>query len=439
MVLPQRHEDVRRLVGAWWPRGSLNLLTDWLSDPVTLLLISTTFGLTVSYFIIDHLSDLLGENRTYWLKLGLIYAMIILLVFGKSGLLIGLRHLAGPATYTHDGGVIQTEATIQYFLAGQNPYIENYLNTPMAAWGIEYHTALYHYPYLPWTFIFSTPFYLLSQTTLGWFDQRLVYLLLFALTLLLAPALAVTRQDKLLVVMLLGLNPIMASDIIFGQNDSFILFWVVLGLWQLQKTHGRLATAAYAIACASKPTAWFLFPFWSLYLLRNEWGDNFIPPKSRWSLLGQTLLKRIWPLPVVMVLIVGPWFIWSPDAMIDDVWRWSAGTTAQPYQIRGWGLSNFVLAWQLVPSRLALWPFWATEIILATPVLLLTLWQQTRHNNLSQMLYGYVTLLFTFFYASRFFNENYVGYLTAFLILAMVSYDNELQDLTNRLPNDRFR
>ena len=38
------------------------------------------------------------------------------------------------------------------------------LRRPMAEWGIdEFRTALYHYPYLPWTFLFSAPFKLLSD------------------------------------------------------------------------------------------------------------------------------------------------------------------------------------------------------------------------------------------------------------------------------------
>ena len=39
---------------------------------------------------------------------------------------------------------------------------------------------------------------------------------------------------------------------------------------------------------------------------------------------------------------------------------------------------------------------------------------------MGRMLYGYVALLFTFFYVSRFLNENYLGYLAAFLALAVV-------------------
>jgi hypothetical protein len=106
--------------------------------------------------------------------------------------------------------------------------------------------------------------------------------------------------------------------------------------------------------------------------------------------------------------------------MFDDIWRWSAGTAEQTYQIRGWGLSNFVLAFQLVPDRLAYWPFWLLELIIALPILLLLLWRQSRQNTLGAMLYGYTALLFAFFYTSRFLNENYIGYLAAFLALSLV-------------------
>ncbi|MDM8519577.1 hypothetical protein QUF64_05970 [Anaerolineales bacterium HSG6] len=459
LVLPNRHADVRRLVEGWWPVSSFNLLEEWLSDPVTLMLISTAITLLIGYVLVDLLTDFLSQQTSYRLKLGLIYSIVVVLVFGKAFLLIGLRHITEPSAYTHDGGVIQTEVTIDYFLSGKSPYIENYLDTAMATWGIEFRTALHHYPYLPWTFVFPTPFYLLSQATLGWYDQRFIYLVLFGLTLILAQSLAPTRSDKLMIVMLMGLNPILASDVIFGQNDSFILFWILLGVWFLRLRDNALlgtqadslhppassnladgssssiqqtpkatrylilANLAYGLACASKPTAWFLAPFWALYLLKDNWGDQFIPPPSQWLTLFKLLMQRVWPIFIVMLVVVGPWALWSPDALIDDVWRWSSGTADVPYQIRGWGLSNFVLAFQLVPDRLAFWPFWATEILLATPILLLTLWRQRRSNNLGQMLYGHVSLLFVFFYSSRFLNENYLGYLAGFLILAVLIDD----------------
>ena len=155
-------------------------------DPIGLLLVACTLGLLLLYLLLDlALADPWRTRLKAWLLAGI----LLTAVFLPTGKLILLRAANGPASYTHDGGVIQTEATIRFLLAGQNPYVEDYVNTPMAEWGFSrFRTALYHYPYLPWTFVFSAPFYLLGQAV-GFYDQRLVYLLLLAVALALAPRL----------------------------------------------------------------------------------------------------------------------------------------------------------------------------------------------------------------------------------------------------------
>jgi hypothetical protein len=433
--------DVARLLGGLLPTDSLTLLADrQTTDPVTLLLISLAFGLFLVYLAIDISRHRLPARLEHRLKLGLVVAVVGLLVFGQTLLFIGLRHVSGPGAYTHDGGVIQTEVTIQYLSAGVNPYVADYLDTPMAEWGTEYRTALYHYPYLPWTFLFSAPFCLLSHLTIGWFDERMVYLLLFAVTLMLACRLARNSRDRLIAIMVLGLNPILASDMIFGQNDSFVLFWIVLGVWLLWQTEsgvwstaGRrhvrwLSAATFGLACASKPTAWFVVPFLCLYLIRDELQDK--TAGTTWTTrLCRSLVAlagRVWPLGVVVVLVVGPWFVWDAAAMIDDVWSWSAGSAQTSYQMRGWGFSNFILALRAVPDRLAYWPFWVTELLMAGPLLVAGMWYQARRNTLNAMMYGYVVLLVGFSYASRFMNENYLGFLLSVMALAsFVSGDDE--------------
>lgn len=427
MVLPTRHQDVARhpLLGHILSPKGMELLADWLTDPLSLVLISLAFAGLVLYLVVDALAERLSELTAYRLKLLLIWAIIVITVFAPTGKLILLRRQSGPASYTHDGGVIQTEAVIQFFLQGKNPYVEDYLNTPMAEWGIDFRTALYHFPYLPWTFVFSTPFYLLSQAMLGWYDQRFVYLLLFALTLALAPALARYRQDRLVLLMLLGLNPIMASDVIFGQNDSFILFWIVLALWLWQRGRENstarrrwwaVSALAYGLACASKPTAWFLAPFYALLLTGSEtlqWRE--LPRKAT------VILPRAIPVIVVFLLLTLPYLAWDADALADDVWRWSAGTAEMPYQIRGWGLANFVLALGWVESRLSYWPFWIPELLIALPLLVLTVARQMQHNGLSAACWGYGLLLFGFLFASRFLNENYLGYILALLAIGALA------------------
>jgi len=432
-VLPQRHEDVRQLVAGWWPAWSLDLLAHPETDPVSMMLIVTAFGLLAVYLGLDFFCQ--ERPLTHRFKLSLIYAMIIILIVGKTILLMNLRHLRGPVSYAHDGGVIQTEITIDYFLQGLNPYIEDYVDTPMAEWGYaDYRTALYHYPYLPWTFIFSSPFHLLSQGLIGWFDERIVYLFLFVLVLILIPKLVRQPQLQLIALAVIGLNPILGVSLIFGENDLFVLAWIVLGVWLVQSgqdqassTRLLLGSAAVGLACASKPTAWFLLPFWLLYLLRDHWGPQLLRPRAPAGELLQTLLRRAWSLPVVLLLVIGPWFVWSPEAMYDDVWRWSSGQGSSGYQIWGWGASNYVLGFGLVSDRFDYWPFIIPGALVTLPLLWFLLRRQAQTNTLGVMLYGYVVLLLPFFYLSRFLQPNYLGYMLGLLALAMTVTEPDVQ------------
>ncbi len=428
LVLPQRHEDARRWVEGWWPAWSLDRLAHPEIDPVSMMLLVTAFGLLCLYILVDMMRDHWSEKATYRLKVSLIYGLIGLLVFGKTILLINLRHLRGPASYAHDGGVIQTEVTIDYFLNGLNPYVEDYVDTPMGEWGYnEYRTALFHYPYLPWTFIFSTPFYLLSQIILGWYDQRMVYLLLFALALWLTHRLVSDPNHRLMALAVMGLNPLLSLSTIFGQNDGFVLFWIILALWSLilaKKSSSQtrlswsLSATSLGLACASKPTAWFIVPFWVLYLLADCWGERLIPKPDRWSQILLTFWRRAWFMPVITLSLLLPWFIWNPEAMYDDVWRWSAGQGETGYQIWGWGASNYVLAFGLIEDRFEYWPFIIPQAIIGLSLLLFLLWRQVKMNHLRTLLYGYFVFMIAFFYVSRFMQPNYLGYLLGFLTLA---------------------
>lgn len=426
-VLPSRLDDVARhpFLGKLLSADAMQLLAQQqLVDPVGLLLIVAALGCLLIYLLVDEFMS--GEGARYRARLILICTIVALTVFLPSLKLMLLRQQSGPASYSHDGGVIQTEATIDYLLTGRNPYAEDYVNTPMAEWGInEFRTALYHYPYLPWTFVFSTPFKLLGQALFGWYDQRMVYLLLFAVTLALLPRLAGSRERALLLIMLVGLNPMMGSDLIYGQNDSFVLAWIVLSLWLWARSVGRgegwrIASAvAFGLACASKPTAWFLAPFWLLWITRDAAGHV---PTNIAAFLKQAL-RVGWPALAAVLFVVGPYFVWNPPALFDDVWKWSAGTSDTAYQIWGWGASNLTLALGWVRSRFDVWPFWAPELLLGAPLMVLLLVRQWRENTLGRALWGYALFLFAFFFVSRFLNENYLGYIAALLALGALVVD----------------
>lgn len=429
-VLPQRQADVARhpfLGSLLSPRAMTLLAEQQFVDPVGLILIVLALGCLLAYWLVDEF--VAAERPRFRIKLILIWTIVLLTVFGPSLKLTLLRHDNGPASYSHDGGVIQTEATIDYLLQGRNPYVEDYLDTPMAEWGIsEFRTALYHYPYLPWTFLFSAPFRLFSDAAIGWYDQRFVYLILFGMTLLLLPGLAHRRMHKLLSVMVIGLNPLLGSDLIYGQNDSFVLAWLVLSLWLWRRGRksraGRgwtwAAAAAYGLACASKPTAWFLAPFLLVWAAGGDASDVWRHPVA-WL---KRAVRAGWPALAITALIIGPYALWNPAAMVDDVWAWANGTSATAYQIWGWGASNLLLAFDGVTSRFAYWPFWLPQLLIAFPLMLALLWRQARDNSTGRALWNYGLLLFVFFFVSRFMNENYLGYILAVLAVGALTADD---------------
>jgi hypothetical protein len=432
-ALPFLRQDVLRhpLLGKLLPAEGIAAMGErapWPGEPLALVLIALTLGLTFLYLLIDLARPSRLRRTVKWL---LVIAILVTAIGLPTTKLMLLRQQSGPASYSHDGGVIQTESTIEYFLEGRNPYIEDYTETPMAEWGFdEYRTALYHYPYLPWTFVFSAPFALLGQS-LGFFDQRMVYLLLWGIALALAPILVRGERVQLALVMLLGLNPIMGLDLIFGQNDVFVLSWILLSLvawrvWQRRRQRGERGTAwivlsalLYGLACASKPTAWFFAPFYGLLLLHGDLDLR----TSGWRGLVRSIpliLRRAVPALLVFGLLVGPYLIWDAYAFYDDVWRWSSGQGETGYQIWGWGASNFVLAWGWVEDRFAQWPFLLVQIALTLPILLWFLHRQQRANTLGMACWHYAILLAVFFYGSRFLNENYLGYILAFLTIGYI-------------------
>ncbi len=429
-VLPLRFQDVANhpVLGRLLAPPVWQTFGDRYVDGLSLILIATAFAALALYLLADGLRARLGSRRAWWVKVILLAVIIGATVVAPTIKLILLRQTSGPASYSHDGGVIQTEATIDFLRAGKNPYIEDYTQTPMAAWGFdEYRTALYHYPYLPWTFVFSAPLQAASRTLLGWYDQRLVYLLVYLVMLCLVPGLARRTGEAgspaLALMALLGLNPIMASDVIFGQNDVFVLFWIVLSLWLLARPRPRvwLSAFVFGLACASKPTAWFFAPFYAWLLL------SAAPVGPTRTLPGtlMTLVRSGWPALVSFLLLMTPYVLWDANALVDDVWRWANGTAAQAYQIWGWGASNVVLALQWVSSRFAYWPFWVPQLLISLPLLVWLMRWQARDNTLAGAAWRYGFFLFVFLFVSRFMNENYLGYVLALWALGYFVAEKE--------------
>jgi hypothetical protein len=80
-----------------------------------------------------------------------------------------------------------------------------------------------------------------------------------------------------------------------------------------------------------------------------------------------------------------------------------------------------VLALGWVNDRFDQWPFLILEMLLALPLLLWFVWRQWHSNDVAMACWHYGLFLLAFFYGSRFLNENYLGYILAFLALGILS------------------
>ncbi|NOZ70337.1 MAG: hypothetical protein GXP38_00245 [Chloroflexi bacterium] len=401
-------------MGGLLPQGAADAFGPWFGDPVFLVLAALSIFCFILYALADSLGNRLSERKLIALKWGLLWIILLALVFLPTIKMTLLRHDNLPHSYSHDGGVIQTEVTIDYFLSGRNPYTESYANTPMAEWGFpKFRTALEHYPYLPATFVLSAPVKLLSTALWGWYDQRFTYLLLFLLVLILIPRQLRHRPRQALeLTMLLALNPIMGLDVVFGQNDSFVLVWLMLSLWMLTQKRVLLSAVFMGIAWASKPTAWFMAPFWIVAL----WGNHALS----WAEIRKQapeMFRKTAPALLVFLIFVAPYALWDFNALLDDVWRWAAGTATVHYQVWGWGFANWVLATGTLVDRFAYWPFWIPELLFSLPLLAYLLFRQLRHNTVALIYSHTALLLLVFSFFSRFLNENYLGYILALFVL----------------------
>ena len=400
------------LVGAYVPLRFILLLPQLVPGQPALTA-TLLLGVGVYWLI-----DLIGAqkdpaprwvNRGKWLLIAL---AITLITIGPLLMIVFVRHQSVPYQYAHDG-LIQNEIAVRFVLDGKNPYVENYLNTPMAqapfkVGNLTENPALHYYAYLPLTFLLPLPFQALAEGTIGWFDQRFLHVFLFIAVLALAASLVTKPVHRLIVTMILGLNPLFVSYLIEGRNDVVTLFWIVLTVALLLKRRVMASAIVFAVACATKHTAWFFAPFYFVYI-------------SGAGLFAERLARIRRPLiafVVVWALIMLPWIVWDAGAFFEDTFGALMGVTQYGAPIEGLGFGGWLLSLGIVTSPAAPFDFWIFQLITCVPLLAILLRRQWRANHIGTAVTGYGLLLFVFMFFSRLFNDNYVGFLVALLAVA---------------------
>lgn len=348
----------------------------------------------------------------------LIFFIILSSILAATFQQINEKFIYGPYGHTHDGAV-EVEESVKFLLKGKNPYTENYFNTPMENMGglpqMDFvNPALYHLVYLPFNTFFSIPFFIISDLLIHQFDVRIVYIfifLLFIATILKWPDKSLRR--KLVFLSIFAINPLFMMFFIEGRNDIFVFAWTVLAIYFLEQKKYFYSSLALAFAATSKHSSWFILPFYFSYLYYLEANKAAIWQKIK------NIYKKTYLFFAASAIIIIPFLIWDYASFADDIFKYANGTAYMSYPITGFGFSQLILQLGLVKSPNDYWPFWIPQVIFSLPLLYILLKMQKNNNTLAQMVFNYSLLLMTFWLFSRFFNDNYIGFLTMLLFFAI--------------------
>ena len=370
------------------------------------------------YWFVDWVAPGVGIGRQA--KPVILVTIILLVTMVPLTLAIGARAGSEPHHLAHDG-LIQSEEATRFVLNGQNPYEQDYSQTPMADWpfqvgDITQNPALFHYPYLPMTFLLPLPFQWLGETLWGWFDHRLVYVALFVGLMTLSASLTNKHQDRLALLILLGVNPAFVLYFVEGRNDILPLFWLAATLYLLQRKHESCSAVTLALGCMTKQFLWFFVPFYVLYV----GGPGDWP--ARWQRIRRPLATLI----VLGSIIALPWLLWSPQDFVEDTLLFQSGAAENGYPINGYGFSTLLLSTGVLDSHAAHFPFWIMQALVGIPLLVIMLRRQWAKPDLRTMVQNYALWLACFSFFSRAFNDNYLGYLITVLAIGLLTMSSPL-------------
>jgi hypothetical protein len=383
------------------PSGALD------RDPVALLLASLATLLALAYAALA-----LGGARPSRRAAVVVVAAMVLIVL-PSAAFIGM----GAATdrpWGQDGGVVQLPLALEMILGGHSPYGADYSGTVLAqqarvsSFWQEYgqNPILHHHAYLPGTHLLMMPFFLASRALLGAFDPRLVTLLFYALTVVLAARLPFSDEGRLAAAGVAALNPLVYWHQIFGANDLVLVALVLAAVLAARAERPLAAGALLGLACATKQLAWPFAPFLLLALSGARGVSDLRAPATWRRLLGPAAVAA-----VVFAVVVLPVAALDFRAFWGDIVVYNVGLPgADNYPLGGtpgFGFANYLIYFGQVSSLREHVSF-SRFYLLLVPLGLLLAHRQMREGRPEAALATGSVALVASVYFSRVVHPNYL-------------------------------
>lgn len=373
------------------------------------------FGLIFLALFLYLFADLFFLKKKFYSRLKIYLA--VFLVFSILGLgmisTIIIRHRHGPQYQVHDI-ILQLESAINFFLQGKNPYAVDYFNTPVELFPytedgvLAINPGLYHFVMPPFYLLFSTLWYFFSISLFNFFDGRLSLLFLKLCVLIFIIRSHKELHQKLAIFFLLAFNPAMINYFMEGRSDWFVFGWLFFAFWFLNKQRLALANIFLALAFGSKQSAWPLFPFWISYLFFRQKGETLQKAKKT--------LKMMVPFIIVCALIFLPFMLWDFQALFKSNFQYLTGKILTSYPISGYGFGKLLVSQGLITDSHQYYPFWIWQCLFGLPLGWFLINWMKKKNSVSRLIFSYTLFLFVFWYFSRYFYSNHLGFLSLLII-----------------------
>ncbi|MBI5154655.1 DUF2029 domain-containing protein [Candidatus Poribacteria bacterium] len=318
----------------------------------------------------------------------------------------GLRDANGRQTsWAHDGGVLQTEAAIEFLLRGQSPYSADYGLTEMAKapsstpryWqslGYEDNPAYQFFPYPPLTLLASIPVRAVCKTA-GWYDQRVLYLVAYLFLVAGVWRFPCGGGWRPALFALAVISPFATAPFTHGHNDVLCTAALVWAFALLGRDRTVAAGVALGLACGFKQFAWPFLPF---FLLLAGKRDGVWNPRA--------MLSRSWPMMAIGAMTFLPFLLWDPRGLVHGLV--TAQSSIYPIQAVTLGFTNFLTGLGLIDGPRS--PYFAVipYLLVVLPVFVWAMRAVWRRPSSADAVFWYGVTLTLFLFFSRHFDRHYL-------------------------------
>jgi len=337
-----------------------------------------------------------GIGRPVWrtwaaaLAAASLYGVPVLGAMARSQLIAGPTRLIGD-------GALQAQLATTLVLRGVDPYGADYeaLGLGRTPWGEPFpNPALHHMVLWPGQFLIPLPLQAGVEHLLGWWDERVLFLLAAA-----AIALVIARLVPGPAGILAGAGffvvPLHSLVAVLGDTD---LPMVALLLGSLLAAHRRrlvLMVVLLGLAVATKQHGLVAAPFVLAWA-----GGRGVPPR-RLALAGAGAAGTT-------LLVLLPFVLWDAGAFVADTILFVSAGGPDSYPINGYGLSTALLHAGVIHDPRDAFPFAPIEAAVAATLWLVGWRWLHRHRNVGDVLVFAGLSLLLVLYVSRYFHESHL-------------------------------